>query len=102
MKPLPNDQNILYPENIRVINYELFSDFVGLQGKAKEHFEQIIDLNDKADIDSLKKIHELNNISWNNTTQLKTILKEKKLIKNSINEYFNIKPKSKKLQKRLF
>lgn len=47
----------------------------------------------------MRKVHELNNISWNNTKQLKPILKEKKLIKKSMNEYFNIKPKFKQTQK---
>ncbi|MFX1586376.1 MAG: hypothetical protein ACFFDL_17710 [Promethearchaeota archaeon] len=102
VKPLPNDKNILYPQNIRVINHELFSDLIGFQGKAKEHFEQIVDLNYNTDIGTLKKIHELNNIKWNDTDQLREILKEKKLIKNSINEYFKIRPKSKYIQKKLF
>jgi len=85
-----------------VINHELFSDFIGFQGKAKEHFEQIIDLNYNTKIGTLKKIHELNNIKWNDTKQLRDILKEKKLIKNSINKYFKIRQKSKQVQKKLF
>jgi hypothetical protein len=102
VKPLPKDKAILYPENIRVINYELFSDLIGFQGKAKEHFEQIIDLNYNTKIGTLKKIHELNNIKWNDTNQLREVLKEKKLIKNSINDYFEIRKKSKQIQKKLF
>ncbi len=100
LKPLPKDQSIIYHENIKVISHELFTDLIGLQGKAKEHFEQIIDLNDNVDIDTLTKIHEQNNIKWNNKIQLRRELKQKGLIKRSINEYFKIPPKYE--QKKLF
>ncbi|MFX1268967.1 MAG: hypothetical protein ACFFAK_13490 [Promethearchaeota archaeon] len=93
VKPLPNDKNILYPNNIKVISYELFADFIKLRGKAKGHFEQIIDLNYNTDINTLKKIHELNAVKWNNKDRLRTELKQKGLIKRAINEYFNIPPK---------
>ena len=100
VKPLPKDKSIIYHENIKVISHELFTDLIGLQGKTKEHFEQIIDLNDNVDIDTLTKIHELNNIKWNNKIQLRRELKQKGLIKRSINEYFKIPTKYE--QKTLF
>jgi len=93
VKPLPNDKNILYSENIKVISYELFSDFIKLQGKAKEHFERIIDLNYNTDLETLKKIHESNNVKWNNKDRLRRELKQKGLIKRSVNEYFKMPTK---------
>ena len=50
----------------------------------------------------MKKIHELNDVKWNDTNQLREILKEKKLIKNSINDFFKIRQKSNLIQKKLF
>jgi len=53
-----------------------------------------------ASVGALTKIHELNNIKWNNKIQLRRELKQKGLIKRSINEYFKIPPKYE--QKTLF
>lgn len=101
VKELPNDEAILYPENLKVINHELFADLIGLQGEAKEHYDQIIDLNYNRNISALKKIHNLNDIEWNGTKSLKADLIEKGLIRKYINEYFEIPRKSNSKQKRL-
>jgi hypothetical protein len=74
---------------------------VGLKGTAKEHFDQIISFNNDGNIKALKKLHDLNDVKWNDTNQLKEDLKKKNLIKNSINEYFNIKTRQKRKQMRL-
>ena len=101
VKKIPNDERILYPDNIKVTNQEVFSELVGLEGATKEHFDQIIDFNNDGNITALKRLHDLNDVRWNNTNQLKEDLKEKNLIKNSINEYFNIKKRKKEKQMRL-
>ena len=102
VKDIPNDRSILYPENLKVISHDLFADFIGLQGEAKEHYDQIIDLNYRGDINALKDIHNLNETEWNSTNSLKTDLIEKDLIRKSINEYFKIPKESISKQKHLF
>jgi hypothetical protein len=101
VKSLPNEENILYPDNIRVINHEVFSEFIGLKGKAKDNFDQIIELNKDSNIETLKQIHKLNDVQWNDTNQLHDTLEKRELIKISNNEYFKIKSKVKKEQKKL-
>ncbi len=101
IKNLPNDSSILYPENTKVISHDLLADFIGLQGEDRNHFEQIINLNYDEDIDSLKKLHEKNNINRNNKEQLREELKDKGLIKKYINEYFKIPRETKKVQKKI-
>jgi len=52
------------------------------------------------EINPLKKIHESNNVKWNNKDRLRRVLKQKGLIKRSVNEYFKIPTKYE--QKTLF
>lgn len=101
IKKLPNDSSILYPENTKVISNELLADFIGLQGEDRNRFEHIINLNYDKDIDSLKTLHEKNNINRNNKEQLREELKDKGLIKKYINEYFKIPREIKKVQKKI-
>jgi len=81
IKTLPKHEGILYPDNIKVICHDLFAEFIGLQADALENYEQIIDLN---------------------STSLKKDLREKKLIRKSMFEYFQIPIPSDKKQKKLF
>jgi len=101
IKKLPNDSSILYPENTKVISNELLADFIGLQGEDRNRFEHIINLNYDKNIDSLKTLHEKNNINRNNKDQLREELKNKGLIKKYINEYFKIPRETKKVQKKI-
>ena len=102
IKRIPNDNSILYPENAKIISHELLADFIGLQGKERERYENIIDLNYDGDIDSLKRIHNENKINWYHKNDLRKELKQKRLIKRFVNEYFKIPYKKKKVQKSLF
>ena len=67
-----------------------------------ENYEQSIDLNYNGDVSTLKSIHHTNRVEWNDSTSLKKDLREKKLIRKSMNEYFQIPKKSNKNQKKLF
>jgi hypothetical protein len=67
-----------------------------------ENYEQIIDLNYNSNISALKSIHHTNRVKWNDSTSLKQDLREKKLIRKSMNEYFQIPIPSNKKQKKLF
>ena len=89
VKNLPNDDNIIYPENIKVLSYETFSDFLNLKGETREHFNEIIELNYNTDIDELRNIHESNQVIWNNKDDLRRELKQKRLINRNINEYLD-------------
>lgn len=86
VKELPNNKQILYPENIRVINHDLFSELIGLEGKSKEIFDQIISLNNHGNIEALKQIHESEDVQLHDSNKLKEDLMEKNY---RINEYFN-------------
>jgi len=102
VKTLPKHEGILYPDNIKVICHGLFAEFIGLQADALENYEQIIDLNYNGDVSTLKSIHHTNRVEWNDSTSLKKDLREKKLIRKSMNEYFQIPIPSDKKQKKLF
>ena len=102
VKFLPKHEGILHPDNIKVISHDLFAEFIGLKADALENYEQIIDLNYNSDISTLKSIHESNQVRWNDSSALKKDLLEKKLIRKSMNEYFQIPKKSDKKQKKLF
>ncbi len=102
IKTLPKHEGILYPDNIKVISHDLFAEFIGLQADALENYEQIIDLNYNGDVSTLKSIHHTNRVEWNDSTSLKKDLREKKLIRKSMNEYFQIPIPSDKKQKKLF
>ena len=66
------------------------------------YIDHIIDLNYNGNIETLKQIHDLiNNVQWKDINQLHKSLKERELIQDSINEYFEIKSKAKKVQKKL-
>jgi len=102
VKNLPKHEGILHPDNIKVISHDLFAEFIGLKADALEKYEQIIDLNYNGDVATLKRIHESNRVEWNDSTSLKEDLREKKLIRKSMNEYFQIPIPSDKKQKKLF
>ena len=90
VKELPKNDIIKYPENIKVISHELFADLIGISGKEREIFNNIIDLNNKKDLDALKTlyIYDLSSVDTYNANDLKEELVQKKLIKKDFNEYF--------------
>ena len=75
VKTLPKHEGILHPDNIKVISHDLFAEFIGLKADALERYEQIIDLNYNDDINTLKKIHESNQVRWNYSSTLKKDLR---------------------------
>ncbi|HEA70654.1 hypothetical protein LCGC14_0415110 [marine sediment metagenome] len=91
IKHLPIDNRIKYPQNVRVISNNLGTDLLGLEGKDKDLFERIIDLNLDRDLDSLKVLYnyDLSSLDIHTTEELKSDLIQKKLIKEDFSEYFN-------------
>ncbi len=59
---IPNDKAIIYPENLKVISYNLLADLLDLQGDEKEGFLEIIKLNEGNKIEALRKM-------WKNDDQ---------------------------------
>ncbi len=56
---LPNVKAIMYPENIKVISYELFADLLDLQGAERDEFMEIIKLNEGNKIEALQEMWEM-------------------------------------------
>ncbi|UYP45102.1 hypothetical protein NEF87_001387 [Candidatus Lokiarchaeum ossiferum] len=85
---LPQDNQIEFPENIRIIRHNLFADLVGLEDNYKMQYNLIIHYCQSNNIKALKQIlHSLNNPLYTNIN-LKDALKRKGLIKNKIQEFF--------------
>ncbi|MFX0083595.1 MAG: DUF2341 domain-containing protein [Candidatus Hodarchaeota archaeon] len=74
---LPKDSKIKYPENINIINVNLFYRIFLLSEQYQKEFQNIINLND--DLASLKEIYESTGIALHDTTELKDELKQKGL-----------------------
>lgn len=55
---VPRDKAIMYPENIRVISYDLFADLLDLQGDERDIFMEIIKLNEENNIKALREMWE--------------------------------------------
>jgi hypothetical protein len=83
------DKKIKYPENIKIGNFELFADLIGLKGTYKVALEEIINLYDKSDLDILQKSHESSTVKMHDTNELIHDLKDKGLIKKKLAEYFH-------------
>ena len=98
VKQLPNNDIIRYPKNIRIISHELFADFIGISGKDRVLFNNIIDLNNNKDLEALKTLYnyDLSSISTYNRNQLKEELIQKGLIKKKFSEFFNFDVLNKK------
>ena len=105
IKELPNNDIIKYPENIKIISHDLFADLIGISGKDREIFNNIITLNNNKDLVALKALYnyDLSSVNINNTNHFKEELIQKKLIKEDFNEYFkfeNLKSED-KIEKQL-
>jgi len=55
---IPNDKAIMYPENIKVISYDLFVDLLDLQGEERDDFMEIIKLNEGNKMEALREMWE--------------------------------------------
>ncbi|MFX1243319.1 MAG: hypothetical protein ACFFA7_18920, partial [Promethearchaeota archaeon] len=78
-----------YQENIRIIHYELFMTLMGLTGAYETAFKEIIDLYNKSEIEILQEIQESSEVIIHSTDELRYDLKEKRLIMDKLEEYFN-------------
>ncbi|MFX1298952.1 MAG: OmpL47-type beta-barrel domain-containing protein, partial [Promethearchaeota archaeon] len=85
---LPQDDRIDYPENIRIINHELFADLVGLEDKFRSRFDKIIELHQSFDSNALKKIHDSFKDIPHTTVDLKENLRQKGLLHKDFDDYF--------------
>jgi len=85
---LPEDNRIEYPENIRVINYTLFAELVGLEGRFRARFDKIMDFHDSTDANALKKIRDSMKDLPHTTVDLKENLRQKGLLLKDFNDYF--------------
>ncbi|MFX1294625.1 MAG: hypothetical protein ACFFD2_07205 [Promethearchaeota archaeon] len=91
VKKLPESDLIKYPENIRVISHDLFTDLVGMKGENREIFNRVIDFNYDRKLASLQLLYhfELSLVDTHDTEDLKRDLIQKKLIEQDFSEYFN-------------
>ena len=91
VKKLPNNSIIKYPENIKIISHNLFADFIGILGEEREIFDRIIELNNNKELDALRTLfyNDLSYVDTYNAKDLKNELIQRKLIKNSFDEYFH-------------
>jgi len=71
---------------------------IGLEGRDKDLYKKIIDLNFNHDLDSLKALYnsDLSSINTHNTEELKEDLIQKGLIKEDFSEFFNFEVLNKK------
>ena len=85
---IPPNKNIKYPYNLRIYHYESFCESIGLIGDYAVAFKEIIDFYNNANLDVLRIYHESSNVNIHGTEELFNDLKEKRLIKDSLEEYF--------------
>ncbi|MFW9875359.1 MAG: DUF2341 domain-containing protein [Candidatus Thorarchaeota archaeon] len=74
---LPKDSKIKYPENIKIINVNLFYRIFLLSEQCQKEFQNIINLN--YDLNELKELYESKRIAFHDTAELKEDLKQKGL-----------------------
>ncbi|WP_371805711.1 hypothetical protein [Candidatus Lokiarchaeum ossiferum] len=85
---LPQDSQIEYPDNIRIIRHNLFADLVGLKEDYKMQYNLIVHYCQSTNVKALKTIlHSLNNHLYTNS-DLKDDLKRKGLIRDTVQEFF--------------
>ncbi|MHA2282551.1 MAG: hypothetical protein ACXAC5_17055 [Promethearchaeota archaeon] len=72
---LPKDKDIKYPENIIIIDLNLFSRIFLLSEQYQKELHNII--NSNYDLDQLKELYESTRIALHDTTELKDELKQK-------------------------
>ena len=60
VKEFPVLKDVRYPDNVRVINPDLFADLIGFKGDLREKVKRIIHFNETGDIDALIRIKENN------------------------------------------
>ena len=76
VRDLPDVSRVKYPNNIRVINIDLFADLIDLEDIYREKLREIIRLNKNNDLDALVEIKENTNIMKHDTNELREAFKE--------------------------
>ncbi len=61
VKKLPKDKRIKYPENIRIIKWDLFANLLNLSDDNQKRLKVIIKLSRSKDLETLRKLNEQNN-----------------------------------------
>ncbi len=54
---------IKYPDNVRIVNADLFADLIGLKGDLRDEFDKIIHLNQVGDLEALLRIRRKNYVT---------------------------------------
>ncbi len=86
---VPQNKKIKYPENIKIVHYELFSKLIGLKGDYEVALREIFNLYDKSELDLLHDSHNFSTAKMHDTEELLQDLKEKGLNEKKLEEYFN-------------
>ncbi|MFW9970014.1 MAG: DUF2341 domain-containing protein [Candidatus Odinarchaeota archaeon] len=86
---IPLKAGIENQENIRIIHYELFMASIGLKDAYETAFKEIIDLYNKSEVEVLRETRESSEIIIHNMDELRYDLREKGLIRDKLEEYFN-------------
>ncbi len=84
VKRLPKDKKIKYPENIRIIKWDLFADLLNLSDDNRKRLKEIIKLTRLRDLETLRKINEQNNYKLHILKKSKT---RKKRAKNNLDAF---------------
>jgi len=72
VKKLPKDKRIKYPENIRIIKWDLFADLLNLSDDNRKQLKEIIGLSRLKDLETLRKLNEQNNYKLHRLKKSKT------------------------------
>jgi len=84
VKSLPKDRRIKYPENIRIIRWDLFADLLNLSDNNRKQLDEVIKLNRLRDLDALKNLNEQNNYKLH---RIKKSKNRKKGSKNNLDAF---------------
>jgi len=83
-KKLPKDKRIKYPENIRIIKWDLFADLLNLSDDNRKRLKEIIELSRLKDLETLRRLNEQNNYKLHRLKKSKT---RKKGSKNNLDAF---------------
>ncbi len=75
VKSLPKDKRIKYPENIRIIRWDLFADLLNLSNDNRKRFKEIIKLTRLKDLETLRRLNEQNNYKLHRLKKSKARIK---------------------------
>ncbi len=84
VRKLPKDKRIKYPENIRIIKWDLFADLLNLSNDNRKQFEEVIKLSRLRDLETLIELNEQNDYKLH---RLKKSKARKKGSKNDLDAF---------------